>query len=317
MNYVEDLKKALQALKIDSAEINDILADHEEMIREAKAQGLSDEEILSKLGDPAKVAQDIADLCEHKRPEKVSNPNDHSAGVFKPGNDLINLTIQLVSEDIQVEADGGTTIRVTYEGNIPLDYYEIGLNGNHFVLKRLNKHFGFTLRSSNMEFHVLVPQSMKVGTTAISGVSGDYNLDGLRTETLNCNSTSGDGLLKDIKAKNVKISSVSGDVSLNQIVSHDMLLSEVSGDANINQCKVEQTFDINTVSGDLKVTDSSCATANFRTVSGDLQGTEFYPEVVEMKSVSGDIFIRNHDASKSVNVRSARSVSGTVRIEVK
>ncbi len=317
MNYVENLKKALEALKLDASEINDIISDHEEMIREAKAQGLSDDDIVAKLGDPVKVAQDIADLCEHKRPQKEINPKAHSAGVFTPGFDVTNLTIQLVSEDITIETDGGNTIRITYEGNVPLDYYEIGLSGNTFVLKRLNKHLGFSLRSSQMEFHVLVPQSMKVGTCQISTVSGDFMLDGLRAETIQHNGTSGDGAIKDIKAKFVKISSVSGDVSLNQVISQELNLSEVSGDASIEASKIEHTFDINTVSGDIKVKNSACETANFRTVSGDLEGIEFYPEAVEMKSVSGDIVIRNHDNTKNINVRSAKSVSGTVRIEVK
>jgi len=55
--YLEDLRQELVKQKLTNKEIEEIMADHEEMIRTAMEEGLSEEEIKAKFGQPKQVAE--------------------------------------------------------------------------------------------------------------------------------------------------------------------------------------------------------------------------------------------------------------------
>ena len=62
--FLKDLENELKKMKINSNEIKEILADHEEMMNEALKEGLSEEELATKFGNPAKLAQDLFEDLE-------------------------------------------------------------------------------------------------------------------------------------------------------------------------------------------------------------------------------------------------------------
>jgi len=58
--FLENLRTELKKKHINEGEIEEILRDHEEMIDEALAEGLSEEDITKKFGNPEQVAADIS-----------------------------------------------------------------------------------------------------------------------------------------------------------------------------------------------------------------------------------------------------------------
>lgn len=59
--YLEELKGLLGQYETSEEEINDILADYEEMIDEALDRGMSEKEIIDMIGTPKKVARNLSD----------------------------------------------------------------------------------------------------------------------------------------------------------------------------------------------------------------------------------------------------------------
>jgi len=313
--YLDDLKTALKKLEFSEKEIQDILADHEEMINEAIAAGLDVNEIAKKFGAPEKVAADIAELCEREPVEKNAPEGYSEANSFDLSG-ITDIDIKLVSEDIVCEGDGGSKLRVYYKGDIALDRYEIGLKNGQFYLRRKNMDMNAAwFRRNEMAFIVRIPANNSLGKLNHTSTSSDFVYQNMKLDSFTANSTSGDAFIDHLSCTNsFKLASVSGDIHLTKIVAATLLLSEVSGDVLMEESQFKGNIDINSVSGDVKVVHSESKNASFRTVSGDLLGEEFYPESVELKSVSGDLTLQNTDHLRVVHIKSAHSVSGDIRI---
>ncbi len=312
--YLEDLKTALTKRKFSEKEINDILADHEEMITEALAAGLDTADIAKKFGSPEKVASDIAELCQREQVEQNAPDGYQEAQSFELTGST-DIDIKLISEDLVFETDGGTKLRVYYKGDIPLDRYEINLSRGSFLLRRKNGDVNSSwFHRNDMDFVIRIPGKSAIGKLNYQSTSSDSVFQNLKLESFAANTTSGDAMVNNLCGNSFKITSVSGDIHLNNLHVESLNLSEVSGDALIEKTQVKANIEINSVSGDVKIIASECKTAAFRTVSGDMNGEEFYPESVELKSVSGDMVIKNTDHFRVINVKSAHSVSGDVSI---
>jgi len=317
--FLEDLKKELIKLNVKPGDIKEILDDHKEMIEAAQNEGVSDEEIVLKFGDPVKLAQELKE--DSKDNTNLSNnggENMNDFNLFQTYQVMekeFDVTIGLVSEDITIELHELDQIEVFYKGVKDMDNYEISFDGNTFLLKRKSKVQILSWHKKSADFIVKMPLNVKNKVYSMHTVSGDAEVQGIHTIEFDIKTTSGDFDVNEFTAKKCKIASVSGDLELSNGKLEELTLSTVSGDVEMSNIDCSGSVDINTVSGDLEVENSYFGPTDFKSVSGDLEGKEFYPTSIQLKSVSGDIEITNSNKDKIVNVLRQKSVSGTVNIK--
>jgi len=316
--YLDDLKTALNETKrFTEAEINDIVADHEEMIGEALASGLAEADIESKFGNPRKVA---ADLLESKGGASVREPKPESAkAIFAgvPPSGTIGITIRLASDDVSITAETRDDVAVYCDRSVPAERYEIGFLDKEFVIRMKKGDVGTWFHRGAIAFDVRIPLAMSVGDVLFQQASGDYAIAGVKAASLKINTASGDGDIADGSFERIEIGAVNGDLRLARLIVGDVSISQVSGDLSVMHLVCEGDLSFTSTSGDVEIVDSVCANAIFHTVSGDFEGTEFYPETIAFHSVNGDVEINNADRSRPITVKSSKTVSGTIRIREK
>ena len=313
--FLDDLKKELKKRHFSKEDIEEILADHAEMIETAKNEGLSEDELASKFGDPAQLADDLLAT----KPIEV-----HKGGVQVEGYQLINtfpvldltfdVNVQLVNEDLKYVIHDLDQIEVHCKNVNNMDDYTVSFDGNEFLLKRESKVGLFGTRNSSQKFFVKVPKNVQCKRFSIKLVSGDAKVEGIQTDMLEVHSTSGDAKISNFTAKEAKFHTVSGDLECTQGSLESLNLSMVSGDCKLHSTVISGPLDCNTVSGDLKAEQSEAGDFTFKTVSGDCKGEEFYPKTVSFRSVSGDVKIKNSDKSREIQVLKSKALSGKVKI---
>ncbi|MBN2604723.1 MAG: DUF4097 family beta strand repeat protein [Bacilli bacterium] len=323
--FLKDLENELFKLKVSPKEIKEILEDHKEMIEVAKTEGLSDEELSKKFGDPIKVAKELYSDIKTEPKMSFESTSTESCVSYKTNeynlvkafseiDGAITFEANLVSDDLQYATYDGNEIQV-YEQNIMnLDDYEIAFTDNTLVLKRKKELKIFRNKEVSGEFLILIPSTITHERVEFNDVSGDANFNGVVTEKLILKLTNGDIELTNIEAGDSKFSFVNGDVEILNLRGNTIDVSVINGDLEINEGIFAGDLFFNTVSGDIELTNVECVSADLRTISGDLVGTEFYPKEVSLSSVSGDIEINNQDKAREIHVNRKKSISGTIKI---
>lgn len=325
-NYLKNLEKELKKLKISDKEIQEIINDHLEMLEEAKQDGVSDEELEQKFGTPDSVASQIfKDNFESKFNEDVDSVvgteelKDYELfKAFPVNQDLSKFSVSLISEDFMFLPYDGASIEVFALKLKKPENYEISLENNEFVLKRLSSK-GFKLNvfgsESTPDFGIRVPMELNIEEFVLKTISGDSVLDKVNATSINVKTTSGDLEASNLSAvKGIRLTAVSGDFEVSGLKCETLDLSVVSGDLELEQATIQKGFEINTVSGDVECKTLTCEHLGLRTVSGDFEGEEVYPESISIKSVSGDIEISNTNHDKEIVVTSKKTLSGDVVI---
>ena len=326
--FLKDLEKELKKQKISTKEIKEILEDHKEMIEAAQKEGLSEEEIELKFGNPEKLAKDLYEDMASSNEKKEYNFNDVDSCVKENTKDFnlvktfpviseeFSVGVGLVSEDLSLTTYDGESIQV-FEKNVKdIEDYVITFENNELIVKKEKKRIKvFSFSTKSAEFLVLVPKGIKITEFGYKTVSGDANVNGISAESLAIKSTSGDLELTNVEGKTLKFSSVSGDIEIQKLIGDEFGVSLVSGDLEMKQVVINGNMTFNSVSGDVELFEVECKEADFKTVSGDMEGREFYPSQVALKSVSGDIRIVNRDVLKEINVLSKKTISGDIEIK--
>lgn len=312
--FLEDLKKELVKQRFSANEIEEILEDHKEMIESAQNDGVSDDEIVLKFGDPQKLAKELKDNNNYTNIGGEEMEGFNLLNTFMVSETTLNVTISLVSEDVIYEMHDLPQIEV-YQRNIAdLDLYEISLKGSDFVLKRKSSKSIFSIKDKSGDFLVRVPNESQYKTVQFVTVSGDAEIKECKANEFIVKSTSGDLEVDKFEAKEFSGTTVSGDLELTNGIIGKMTLSVVSGDIEMEGIECSGPVDINSVSGDVEAENCTVGPLNFKSVSGDLEGKEFYPTTISLRSVSGDLKIDNQNKNKEIEVLSKKSVSGRVKI---
>jgi len=327
--FLKDLEKELKNLKVSEKDIKEILEDHKEMIEAAMNEGLDENKIEEKFGKPGTLAKDLQD--DTLKLDEKTNYNFSDVGscvkvdtssfkLVKTFNMIfedISVNIGLISEDINLTSYDGTSIQI-YEKNVKkIEDYTISFENNELLIKKKTKiKIGISINFSKNsgEFLVLVPKEMDISKFDYKTVSGDANINGIKSKDINIKSTSGDLELTNVDGKNMKFTTVSGDIEIIGLKGEQLEVSLVSGDIEMKQAAIKGNMELHSVSGDVELFEVECKEADFKTVSGDLEGKEFYPSQISLKSVSGDIDISNRDVLKNINVISKKTVSGDISI---
>lgn len=313
--YLEDLRQELQKQKLTNKEIEEIIADHEEMIRTAMEEGLSEEEIKAKFGQPKQVAEELADNNEDIVTEQEENGGLVLWKTYQVETDSLSIDVNLISEDITYQLSDSSEIKVYYEGKAKVEKYEISYKKNEFRLsapKRLGFNFSFG-KGDDLRFVVELPKHVIVKELKHVTISSDSTFKNLKVNDLKINTTSGDICITHYQAEKFKLNSVSGDCSIENSKLGELNLSQVSGNTNLDHVTISGNFKANTVSGDVELNDVTCEDFEMHAVSGDVDGREFYPKKVTLKSVSGDVNIKNQE-KRYIEIVKKSTLSGDINI---
>ncbi|MBU1093202.1 MAG: DUF4097 family beta strand repeat protein [Firmicutes bacterium] len=313
--YLEDLRQELQKQKLTSKEIEEIIADHEEMIRTAMEEGLSEEQIKAKFGQPKQVAEELADNNEDVVAEQDDNDDLVLWKTYQVEHDSLSVDVNLISEDITYQLSDSSEIKVYYEGKAKVEKYEISYEKNEFRLsapKRLGFNFSFG-KGDDLRFVVELPKHVVVKELKHVTISSDSTFKNLKVNDLKVNTTSGDLVITHNQIEKFKLNSVSGDCSIEDSKIVEFNLSQVSGDTELDHVTISGNFKANTVSGDVELNDVTCEDFEMHAVSGDVDGKEFYPKKVTLKSVSGDVNIKNQE-KRYIEIVKKSTLSGEINI---
>ncbi len=317
--FLKDLKKELTKLKFSENEIKEILADHEEMIQVAIDEGLLETELEQKFGVPKKVAQELSD--DSKKTGEEGNPSNNTSiegytffNSFPVTDEVIDVNISVIDEDVEYVSAETSSIEVFYQGIDDIEKYDISLKAGIFKIRCEKRGISFFMKRRSPKFIVKFPMGMKNKLFNYKTVSGDAIIYGVSTDEFTVKTTSGDMKIEKLDSKEFKLSSVSGDITISNLKAIGFKVSLVSGDMNMINSTIENDMDVNTVSGDAKIKDTSATNTSIKTVSGDLNAEEFYPKTVSLKSVSGDINIKNKLKDKEIKILHKKTLSGNISI---
>jgi len=313
--FLEELEKELQNKGLSEGDISEILKDHQEMINEAVAEGLSEEEIETKFGNPSRIADDLSDLAKLETKNTVDVSDYTLYQSFTVNYDEINVDIHFVNEDFHLEKSSSKEVEVYYRGSGKLEDYEFGFEGQTFYAKskKIKKPSFFNFNHNEFEFLIKIPV-VNVLLTSLRSVNSDITVDDLACDNFVMKSTNGDLVFTNIITKSFKFDNVNGDLTITNLNANDLRLANVNGDVNLEKLNISGDVVFNTVSGDLSINGMQCRECHFQTVSGDMDADEFYPDAVSLKSVSGDISIHNKDKTREIRIISQKSLSGDIKI---
>jgi len=314
--FLENLKNELTKRNFTKKDIEEILHDHEEMIKEAKEEGLSDTDIEAKFGDPAALAKDLMDSRSQSFEASPVNEEGYTLlKSFTAIDSAFDVKISLVNDDCEYVIHDQETIEVYHKNIKNIDNYHCNFDGKQFTLeekKKLGLMFGVRLKSG--EFLIKVPRDVKSKDVQFKFVSGDATIDQIETDSFDYKTTSGDMHIRKLETSKMHLSTVSGDARIDSGRADTLKLSLISGDIQIKEFTFTGDVYINTVSGDALFREVKAAFVDFKTVSGDCDGHEFYPTSIKLRSISGDISISNKDRDHKIEVLGKKAVSGSIHI---
>lgn len=313
MTFIEDLKKELKKMNIDDNQINEIISDHEEMIEVAKADGLDDQQISDKLGNPKKIAAELAEF-EKKQEQKEETDQEY---IFTPTSEPIRIDTKLLSEDTAYRITSGDKIRVLVTGKKQSDDYEVTFENNQLSVHTVSKKIvmGIIRFNRKFEFLIEIPEHVQIEQLIHTAVSADLTINGLSPKTTKINTTDGDIQINQLKSVDVSIRTVNGDLSLSDVQCDTLGISTISGDAEMHHVDVVSDLSINTVSGDLEFKDGHAEAVYLQTISGDINGHEFYMKKVSINTISGDVNLAN-SRHEEVEVIKRKSLSGDIHLHL-
>lgn len=310
--YLKSIKTELSRTKIPTNEQTEILRDFEELIESAINEGLSEDELINKFGDPKQV---VKELEEYKGDLNMESKNFELFKEFEV-SELKEIVLKFVSEDIFVNTNDENKIIVNAKNlKHPEDYeltYEDGKL--YFVRKPQKEMLGLFLTRKTPDFEILLPKDIEVEVTKINLVSGDINLSNLKTNSFLIKTTSGDARVNQLHTNDINVSLVSGDIEFNEFTTNTADINTVSGDIEFNNTKIDDSLYIKVVSGDVEADNFECNKLEFNSVSGDFDGDTVTINEIAFKSVSGDFNIKNNQ-NPNVDITREKSLSGKVKIK--
>jgi DUF4097 and DUF4098 domain-containing protein YvlB len=310
--FLNDLRTELKSKGFSDFEIADIISDHEEMFQTAMNDGQSVEEILSKLGNPKRLASDLAD-SEHKTTHDEMDSDYHLWQSFPGPFVALNVFVKMINEDIVYRRSANDAVHILYEGDGKVSDYNLSLDGEQLRLES-KKERGFFLFGHGriLNFVIEIPDGLEM--LEHHGVNGDYQLLGIKGKGAKIVTTNGDMQLEDLSYDTLTWHTVNGDIDAKHLKLRQLESHQVSGDIDMTDSEVRERFYVHTVSGDIDVNHAQIGSLDIETVSGDFSGEECYPKEISFRSVSGDIDVKNRTRTE-IKILNTRSISGDINID--
>ncbi|MCK7488147.1 MAG: DUF4097 family beta strand repeat-containing protein [Bacillus subtilis] len=313
--YLDALRRELERRHLKQNDIDDIIADHTEMIQTAISEGLSESEIKAKFGDPSHVAADLADFSEPNEAQVASTEGYSVWKSFAVTDREIAIVVNLVSEDIIYQTSTAAELQIMATKKVNLDDYTAVLEQGQLTIKAPKERGFVFLRRDRLEpsFIVSIPNNLEIQKIQHTSVNSDIHFIRVRAGGVELHTTNGDIKIESSSFQKTKWNTVNGDILIENASLQSLHSVSVSGDVRFSDVRVAADLRFDTVSGDIELVKTECVDAELSSVSGDLSGRDFYPKRVSLKSVSGDIVIKN-TMPTDIDVLRQSSVSGDIRI---
>jgi DUF4097 and DUF4098 domain-containing protein YvlB len=312
--FLEDLKKELELKNMSKKEIDDIIQDHEEMIKQALDDGVSEDDLNSRFGSPKMLADELSFDQDTEPKEKKDVVFTDEKITFKLNDKPITIVIDLVVDDLIIEHSNDQDLHVVCDEEINEKLYEISFDNNELKLiaKKKNESSFFNSSDSH-EFKIFIPNNAVIDALTSHMVNGDLEINSLTIQNFKFSGINGNIELENLTTKKTKLNIVNGDIEIDSFQADELVISLVNGEMELNEAKIEHDLIVHTVSGDSEIYHTTCDMLELHTVSGDIEGKELYPNKVKLKSISGDINIKNKE-KKEIEIISKSTVSGDIDI---
>ena len=332
-------------------DIPEHLAYFDELFSDMLEDGLSEDEVTARLGDPRLLVRTLLQEEKGERaPENSPRQTTEESSPF--GQDAKTSFAAFGSRLFQnitdrlnrfTEPAAGYTEELSEEGLNSLDIvWDLGdveiraENRQGILLKqsretkgappeyqcrdgllsiRCRKNMVSFGRGQNLTLILPLTLAQRLALCRIRTVSGDVSLEEMHCGTLQIKSVSGDVETARVQAKEAFLSSVSGDAEL-ELWTEKLCIGTVSGDVRFRGKAVQ--LSLQTKSGDADLIFETCPeSAEAQSVSGDLElalpaGSRFR---FLPHTVSGDIRLRGLGADASARpLLSVRTVSGDILV---
>lgn len=314
MKYLEDLKNELIKKNVNQSDIDDIIRDHEEMISEALSEGLKEEDIPQRFGDPKALANELSDNEENVENKKVADGYKLWKSMT-PEQGLQKVVISMVYQDVEVKPSKDQDFHVYYEGPGDIKDYNLSYQKNEFKLESPKlKGLLFTRnKKDDIAFVVEIPTHVEIAEFRQRTVSGDVRFNGINAKELSFSTTSGDLQIQNVEINKLILNTVSGDAKVTKAKMAIVETSQVSGDLQMEDVNISELIHAGSVSGDFTFLNAKVEHAEFSMVNGDVEGKEFYPNMITFKSVSGDLDIKNNERT-DIKLQKTSTLSGKINI---
>lgn len=317
-NFLEDLKKELSKRNIAKDAIDDILKDHEDMIKEALEDGLSEEDLEKRFGTPENIAESLATEEEKVEQEKEKNIDKDQSYEFECKQSEMSIQVELTNEDIYIKPTEYKNVLVNIENADDLKDYIVEFSDQTLSItrKKQNKMFSFfSTKAKNTKIYIGIPAEVLIKSLISKQTNGDVVLKKLNTKHISLNLVNGDIDIKEVVAEGLKFHIVNGDIELQKIKTSTLYSSQVSGDLEIKNSLIDGNLEVKTVSGDIELEEVTCDMFEADSVSGDIDGKEFYPKMIRFKSLSGDLNIKNKE-KKEIKIIKKSTLSGDINVDI-
>ena len=322
---------------------------YSEMIDDRVEEGVSEEEAVAALGDPA----DIAAGCAAERPAAPEASSETVSG-------LRHLRVQVANADVAIQReplDNGAAAQLRFSDptrfawrmeDDALVVEELVPEGGHRGLRWLMQMIGqsdlkatialndalagdlvFSGKGSDLALTGVqiggearlhsASGDMKLARATFSGMlevtsnSGDIRLDDLRAgDPLRVRTASGDIEASGLELSGeLRLESASGSIELRDCQCGDMTINTASGDIEADRCRAGGTV-IHTASGDVRMDEvETDPRLAVDTASGDIDLTRCIARQTRINAVSGDVELRLEPLPCGYDI-TANTVSGDV-----
>jgi len=314
--YIADLIQELVKQNVVNKEIEEIIANYEELISNAQDKGLSNDEIRKKLGNPKKVAMEIAADATIEAVEQQETQGFTLWKTFFTTSDTLAIDVGLLNEDIYYQMTDSNEIGVYYEGSINLDKYHLSYKNEKLRLENPKTSIQIfnVLKKKVIRIIIEIPKGLIVSNFKHKSVSSDIYIRNIVANQTSLTTVSGDVEIYGSNLGDTKSNSVSADFKISTSKFESYKVSQVSGDIELRDSKFANYLHVNSVSGDVIAKKVVCNDYKHNSVSGDLDGTEFYPQKLSFTSVSGDVTIKNNEKN-TILVKKTKSATGDTKID--
>ncbi len=296
--------------------IDDIVRDHEEMIQSALDDGLSEEDLIERFGEPSKLADDLS-AFEQIASEVPVQVEYSTLKTFTPDKAYL-IELKFVSEDVVIEPSPDQNIYIDYKGRGDTDKYDIRFDEDKLYIKAPDRKGILSLLFLNrntLTFRIRLPLEHRVSDFKLSVINGDTKLSNLSFDKTKFKTINGDGDMTSMTLGETKMNTVNGDLSLVKCKTTKTQISLISGDLTIDELDCETSVEFDSVSGDINLDKVTCEACDISTVSGDVRGTSVYPKVASFNTISGDVRIKNEE-HKPMEIRKKTSLSGSINLSI-
>ena len=293
MKKQEFLSELQKSLANAPEEVRDeIISDISEHFSIGALQGLSEEDICVKLGQPSNIAEQVLEYTVEipQKPKKNSDKarGTHDIFINKSFSGVNKVNVNLMNAEIRFVPSSDDSFNVTIKGR---SRYEISLDNNNGLLSvRSNETFSFIFGLFNfwnkLEAEISVPTHFQ-GKIKANSTAGNVFSEGI-SGTLNFSSMAGNVTVVRHKGDKLTLNSAAGNIKAE-------LLNE----------RVD-TVTISTAAGNAKITAKETGALKMSTAAGNVKATvEKIGGTTQLSSSAGDVKLTASEVAGNIDISTA------------